>query len=59
MEEADRFARQVVMISGATGGFGRALAQRFAQYGCRLSLSDIDAGYSGCIVERAGSSTRY
>lgn len=43
MEEAERFAGQVVMISGATGGFGRALAQRFSQYGCRLSLSDIDS----------------
>lgn len=41
MEESVRFAAKVVMISGASGGFGRALAHRFAQYGCRLSLTDL------------------
>jgi len=43
MQEFERFAGKVVMISGATGGFGRALAQRFARLGCRLSLTDLDA----------------
>lgn len=35
-----QFAGKVIMISGATGGFGRALAVHFAGMGCRLSLTD-------------------
>ncbi len=42
MTESARFAGKVVMISGATGGFGGALARRFAQWGCRLSLTDLN-----------------
>ena len=37
-----RFDGKVVMISGAASGFGRLAAERFAQEGARLSLSDID-----------------
>jgi len=36
-----RFQNQVVMITGAGGGFGRAAAQRFAGEGARLLLSDL------------------
>jgi len=36
-----RFQDQVVMITGAGGGFGRAAAQRFAAEGARLLLSDL------------------
>lgn len=39
---ADRFMNQVVMITGAGGGFGRAAAIRFAAEGASLLLSDLD-----------------
>jgi NAD(P)-dependent dehydrogenase (short-subunit alcohol dehydrogenase family) len=38
-----RFEGLCVLITGATGGFGRRAAQRFASEGARLVLSDIDA----------------
>ena len=37
-----RFAGQVVMITGAAGGFGAAAAKRFAAEGAALVLSDLD-----------------
>lgn len=37
-----RFAGQVVMITGAGGGFGAAAARAFQAEGARLLLSDID-----------------
>ena len=39
-----RFQDLTVLITGATGGFGRKLAERFAAEGARLVLSDLDAG---------------
>ncbi len=36
------FYRKVVVITGATGGIGRALAQRFARARSRLALIDLD-----------------
>ncbi len=38
-----RFDGLVVVITGATGGFGSATAKRFAAEGSRLVLSDLDA----------------
>ncbi len=32
-----------VMVTGAAGGIGRAVAVRFAALGCRMALCDIDA----------------
>ncbi|MDJ0826837.1 MAG: SDR family NAD(P)-dependent oxidoreductase, partial [Rhodobacter sp.] len=37
-----RFADQVVMITGAAGGFGASAARRFAAEGAKLLLSDLD-----------------
>jgi NAD(P)-dependent dehydrogenase (short-subunit alcohol dehydrogenase family) len=37
-----RFDGMTVLITGATGGFGRRAAERFAEEGARLVLSDID-----------------
>ncbi len=37
-----RFQDKVVMISGAASGFGRVAAQRFAQEGAQLSISDVN-----------------
>jgi len=39
-----RFSDQVVLITGATGGFGRHPAERLAAEGATLVLSDLDAG---------------
>lgn len=38
------FADRVVLLTGATGGFGQAAARFFADHGARLVLSDLDAG---------------
>jgi NAD(P)-dependent dehydrogenase (short-subunit alcohol dehydrogenase family) len=37
------FGRAVVLISGAAGGLGRALAHRFGRAGSRLLLLDLDS----------------
>ncbi len=39
---ATRFTNRLVMITGAGGGLGRALALGFAREGARLILTDID-----------------
>ena len=39
-----RFKGMTVLITGAAGGFGLKLAQRFAAEGADLVLSDLDAG---------------
>jgi NAD(P)-dependent dehydrogenase (short-subunit alcohol dehydrogenase family) len=38
------FSGRVVILTGATGGFGRAAARFFAGAGASLVLSDLDAG---------------
>ncbi len=38
-----RFEGLTVLVTGATGGFGRRAAQRFADEGARLVLSDLEA----------------
>ena len=42
-----RFQGLCVLVTGATGGFGRRAAERFAAEGARLVLSDIDADHLG------------
>jgi 3-oxoacyl-[acyl-carrier protein] reductase len=39
---ATRFANRLVMITGAAGGLGRALARGFAREGAQLILTDVD-----------------
>ena len=39
---ARRFENQSVLITGASRGFGKRAAERFAEEGARLALSDID-----------------
>ena len=36
------YAGKVVAITGAASGIGRGLAMRFGEYGCKLSLADIN-----------------
>lgn len=37
-----RFEGLAVLVTGATGGFGRRVCERFAEGGARLVLSDVD-----------------
>ncbi len=39
-----RFDGKTVLLTGATGGFGKGVAEQFAAEGASLVLSDIDAG---------------
>ena len=39
-----RFQDLTVLVTGATGGFGRRTAERFAADGARLVLSDLQDG---------------
>ena len=39
-----RFQDLTVLVTGATGGFGRRAAERFAAEGARLVLSDLESG---------------
>jgi NAD(P)-dependent dehydrogenase (short-subunit alcohol dehydrogenase family) len=38
-----RFDGLTILVTGATGGFGRRLSERLAEAGARLVLSDVDA----------------
>jgi NAD(P)-dependent dehydrogenase (short-subunit alcohol dehydrogenase family) len=52
-----RFTNRVVVVTGAAGGIGRAIALQFAAEGAKIGLVDIDdAGLEGTRVdiERAG-----
>jgi NAD(P)-dependent dehydrogenase (short-subunit alcohol dehydrogenase family) len=39
-----RFEGLTILVTGATGGFGRRLCERLAEAGAQLVLSDVDAG---------------
>ena len=39
-----RFQDLTALVTGATGGFGRRAAERFAAEGARLVLSDLESG---------------
>jgi NAD(P)-dependent dehydrogenase (short-subunit alcohol dehydrogenase family) len=65
MKPMARFQDNVVILSGATGGFGRRTAQRLSEEGARLVLTDIDresldelaAGLPGQTTTMAGDVT--
>jgi 2-hydroxycyclohexanecarboxyl-CoA dehydrogenase len=44
---------KAVVITGAAGGFGRALAGRFAEEGCTLGLIDLDRDGVHAVAEAA------
>lgn len=41
-KHADRLRGRVVLITGASSGFGRACAVTFAKHGAKLVLGDVD-----------------
>jgi 3alpha(or 20beta)-hydroxysteroid dehydrogenase len=47
----DRIEGKVVVLTGATGGLGRATAERLAEEGARLVLTDLDEQACKALVE--------
>ncbi|MEM0943374.1 MAG: SDR family oxidoreductase [Pseudomonadota bacterium] len=52
-------AGRVILISGATGGFGRAAAEMFAEEGARLVLTDRDAEPLAALADSLGPETAW
>ncbi|KIF75457.1 short-chain dehydrogenase [Streptomyces sp. 150FB] len=50
---AERFGGQLVLVTGAAGGIGRATALAFAAAGARIVAVDLDAAGAERTVERA------
>ena len=51
-----RIKDKVVFLSGATGGLGRATAERLAEEGAHLVLTDLDEQACKALAERPGRS---
>src|SRR5690242_19845685 len=49
-----RYTSQVVMITGAAQGLGRAMAERFAAEGAQLAICDISESVKSTAAELAG-----
>ncbi len=52
------FADRVVVVTGAAGGIGRAIAERFARAGARLALLDLDGAAAGALAAELTSPTQ-
>lgn len=52
-----RFDGLTVLITGAAGGFGRRAAERFAEEGARLVLSDLDQARLEAVAATLGTET--
>ncbi|MDE2979197.1 MAG: SDR family NAD(P)-dependent oxidoreductase, partial [Acidobacteriota bacterium] len=42
-ERRSRFAGKIAVVTGAAGGFGKAIARRLAEEGAAVALADIDS----------------
>ena len=51
---AERIRDKVVFLSGATGGLGRAMAERLAEEGAHLVLTDLDASACQALASDLG-----
>ena len=54
-ERPGRVAGKVALITGGTGGIGRAIALRLGQEGARLALTDINPEYSAAVLASLNS----
>lgn len=52
-----RFDGKTVLITGATGGFGKRAAEQFAAEGARLVLSDLDAEALAALADSLDAET--
>jgi 3-oxoacyl-[acyl-carrier protein] reductase len=59
MHHYDGLENAVVLLTGAAGGLGAAIARRFADHGARLLLTDVDAGQLDALAARLGAPESY
>ena len=45
---------RIILITGASDGIGRALAQRFHRQGARVLVADLDEASAAAVAEEVG-----